>query len=92
MLVYFNGSWILGLIMLFLMFYFNDDEFYTLIFIVFTSLNVIINFIFILFQTIMIYVFPENREEFFKSILILLFNFPFLIALTTLFYLFFALI
>lgn len=79
MFVYFIGSWILGLMITVITFSFGDDDLYSMIFVFLTGFNAIVNFIFILFQLIMISVFPENRADFSKSIVMLLFNFPFIL-------------
>lgn len=78
MLIYFSCSSVIGLIM-FLMSYYSENSFDPIIFVLLIVVNAIINLIFILFQATMIYVFPENRQEFLKSIIILFFNFPFIV-------------
>ena len=78
MFIYFICSWILGILMFVISICF--DEFIdSLIFVFLNGFNAIVNLIFILFQATMIYVFPENRQEFLKSIIILFFNFPFIV-------------
>lgn len=78
MLIYFICSWILGILMFLISICFNEFV-DSLIFVFLTGFNAIINLIFIVFQIIMIYVFPENKSEFYKSILMLLINFPFIV-------------
>ncbi len=76
MFIYFTCSWFVGLAMILVARYFeNIADFFALFLL--TIINFFINSIFILFQAIMIYVFPENRKEFLISIVILFFNFPF---------------
>jgi hypothetical protein len=79
-LIYFAGSWIMGLLMLLLFLAKNMDGIFMFL-IAITALNVIINIIVILLLLVFYYVFSENRQQFKNSALLLLFNFPNLIFL-----------
>lgn len=77
--IYFKISWICGLDACAISYWLDDDmKLFLLMFLV--ILNGIANAIFIVFQAIMICFFPENREMFLKTILLLTVNFPFIMA------------
>lgn len=76
--IYFKFCWIFGLVSCAIS-YWADDEVILLLLILLVIFNGIVNSIFIVFQAIMIYFFPENRDEFFKTILLLMVNFPFVL-------------
>lgn len=84
--IYCGCSWILGLLMIVILFSFGDDDF-LLLFYFLNGFNAIINFIFIVFHIIMIYVFPENRKGFLSAILMLSLNFPSILVEIILMYL-----
>lgn len=77
MLIYFTCSWFVGIVMILIARCVENIADIFALFLL-TIINFFINSIFILFQAIMIYVFPENRKEFVISIFILFFNFPFI--------------
>lgn len=77
--LYFKFSWICGLASCAISYWLDDDiKLFLLIFLV--ILNGIANAIFIVFQAVMLYFFSENKEEFIKTILLLMVNFPFIIV------------
>ncbi len=84
--IYCGCSWMLGLLMIVILFSFGDDDF-LLLFYFLNGFNAIVNFIFIVFFLIMIYIFPENRKGFINTVLKLLLNFPSLLIIVTLAYL-----
>lgn len=75
--IYFKFCWIFGLVSCAIS-YWADDE-VILLLILLVIFNGIVNSIFIVFQAIMIYFFPENRDGFLKTILVLMVNFPFVL-------------
>jgi len=78
LLIYFKYSWLFG-VLGYVVSYWFDYEVKDFLLVFLFILNGIVNGIFILFQVIMIYFFPENREGFLKMILLLMVNFPFVI-------------
>lgn len=76
---YFIVSWVLGGI-LFGMSFYDEEYWYFLVFFIF-GFNFIINSLAIVILAVLFIVFTENRIEFFHSILLLLFNLPFLVGL-----------
>jgi len=74
---YFSGSWMIGiLIMVFMIFKIQDDLLFTLIFL--SAISLIVNIFSILLLLALCPVFPENKNEFRNSAVLLLFNFPIL--------------
>jgi hypothetical protein len=76
--IFFSINWIIGILVLITLkkLEFFCEEFAILIFII----QFIFNLISIIFLVILLLVFKENRIEFSRSILLLFFNFPFLIV------------
>lgn len=79
-LIYFSFSWFIGIIAGIFSFLGVYDEI-VLVFLFLSFINFIINFLVILVLITWFYIFLENRIEFRNSIILLLFNFPFLMVL-----------
>ena len=78
--IYFVISWIVSIIFIGLAIVNNDDDYgYTLIFI--NLINFFINFLIIISLLVLMYVFTEKRKEFSNSLILLIFNFPFIMSL-----------
>lgn len=76
--IYFTSSWSLGLMLLLVysMGWSDGPE----LLIVTTIMNLFINVLVQTFLIVLLLTFPENRIQFLHSMLLLLFNFPFLLA------------
>ena len=74
--IYFIVSWIIGVFLLAITAAgWHDDFPYLLVFAAF--MNAIFNGLVIFFLMVLLFVFPENRTQFMHSLILLLFNFPF---------------
>lgn len=73
--IYFFISWVVGIVLLFpVVSGWSENAAYLLLFASF--MNVLFNGLVIIFLLVLLYVFPENRIQFFHSVILLLVNFP----------------
>lgn len=77
--IYFIVSWIVGILCLLNIFFFQNEILLCLYFLSFIGL--LMNIVAIIFLIVLFLVFSENRYQFFLSIVLLLFNFPFVASL-----------
>ena len=73
--IYFFISWVVGLVLLVpVVAGWSENGAYLLLFASF--MNILFNGLVIVFLVVLLYVFPENRIQFFHSLILLLLNFP----------------
>ena len=77
-LIYFAISWLLGILILISSFYKNDM--FMLFWFFAAAFNAVINLIVLIFLSVLALVFTENKKEFVTSIILLTFNFPFIVG------------